>query len=61
MIKNNIKEEKFITIFSKEKLNSVEIEKIEGLLNNYEIEIIYGGQLLQEFLISAEWMEKKWK
>ena len=54
MIKNNIKEEKFITIFSKEKLNSVEIEKIEGLLNNYEIEIIYGGQLLQDFLISAE-------
>tara|TARA_B100000401_G_scaffold424408_1_gene353145 strand:+ start:1077 stop:2720 length:1644 start_codon:yes stop_codon:yes gene_type:complete len=54
LIKNNIKEEKFITIFSKEKLNSVEIEKIEGLLNNYEIEIIYGGQLLQEFLISAE-------
>ncbi len=54
LIKNNIEEEKFITIFSKDKLNSTETEKIESLLNNYEIEIIYGGQSLQEFLISAE-------
>ena len=54
MIKNNIKEEKFITIFSKDKLKNDEVKKIEDLLNNYEIEIIYGGQLLQDFLVSAE-------
>ena len=54
LINDNIKEEKFITIFSKDKLNNDEVKKIEDLLNNYEIEIIYGGQLLQDFLVSAE-------
>ncbi|MBC63744.1 MAG: hypothetical protein CL746_05435 [Chloroflexi bacterium] len=54
LINDNIKEEKFITIFSKDKLNNYEVEEIEDLLSNYEIEIIYGGQLLQDFLISAE-------
>ena len=54
LINDNIKEEKFITIFSKDKLKNDEVKKIEDLLNNYEIEIIYGGQLLQDFLVSAE-------